>query len=138
MLVRTLLAGKPRSAGILKSDEKTKKKTANFILASLNVRTLLDNDDRPGRRTALISRELERFNIDIAALQETRFLEQGQLKEKTHTFYWSGKPTGERRESGVAFGISNELVKKLESVPTAQSDRLLTNSHRSTEISNVQ
>ena len=42
-----------------------------------NVRTLLDlsiiNPDRPERRTALVTKELARFNIDIAALSETRF-----------------------------------------------------------------
>ena len=65
-----------------------------------------------------LSREPERYKIDIAALQETRFSDQGQLKEKTHTYYWSGKPSGEQREAGVAFAISNHLAKELESLPT--------------------
>ena len=123
--VHKLLAGKPRPAGIHNSGGKTKKSTTNLILASWNVRTLLDNEERPERRTALISRELERYKIDIAALQETRFSDQGQFKEKTHTYYWSGKPSGERTEAGVAFAISNHLVKELESLPTGKNDRLI-------------
>nr|VZI35415.1 unnamed protein product [Spirometra erinaceieuropaei] len=37
--------------------------------------------NRPERRTALVARELARYNVDIAALSETRFSEQGQLEE---------------------------------------------------------
>lgn len=43
-------------------------------IATWNVRTMLDkeNDTRPERRAAMIAKELHRFNMDIAALQETR------------------------------------------------------------------
>jgi len=37
--------------------------------------------DRPERRTALIARELSRYNVDVAALSETRLADQGQLTE---------------------------------------------------------
>nr|VZI11346.1 unnamed protein product [Spirometra erinaceieuropaei] len=37
--------------------------------------------NRPERRTALVARELARYKVDIAALSETRFSEQGQLEE---------------------------------------------------------
>nr|VZI06718.1 unnamed protein product [Spirometra erinaceieuropaei] len=37
--------------------------------------------NRPERRTALVERELARYKVDIAALSETRFSEQGQLEE---------------------------------------------------------
>uniref|UniRef100_A0A183TUR1 Endo/exonuclease/phosphatase domain-containing protein n=1 Tax=Schistocephalus solidus TaxID=70667 RepID=A0A183TUR1_SCHSO len=33
------------------------------------------------RRTALVARELAQYKVDIAALSETRFSEQGQLEE---------------------------------------------------------
>ena len=75
---------------------------------------MLDNDTLPERRTALIAKELSRYNIDIAALQETRIEGQGQVQESTHTFYWIGK-TNERRDAGMAFAISNEITKKLHS-----------------------
>nr|VZI32041.1 unnamed protein product [Spirometra erinaceieuropaei] len=44
---------------------------------------LADNprSNRPERRTALVARELARYKVDIAALSETRFSEQGQLEE---------------------------------------------------------
>ncbi|BHF72261.1 hypothetical protein SprV_0401532500 [Sparganum proliferum] len=54
-----------------------------LTLAAWNVRFLLDNprSNRPERRTALGVRELARYKVDIAALSETRFSEQGQLEE---------------------------------------------------------
>ncbi|VDM06028.1 unnamed protein product [Schistocephalus solidus] len=36
--------------------------------------------NQPERRTALVARELARYKVDIAALSETRFYEQGQLE----------------------------------------------------------
>nr|VZI09628.1 unnamed protein product [Spirometra erinaceieuropaei] len=53
-------------------------------LAAWNVRSLLDNprSNRPERRTALDARELARYKVDIAALSETRFSEQGKLEER--------------------------------------------------------
>ncbi|BHF66063.1 hypothetical protein SprV_0200907700 [Sparganum proliferum] len=54
-----------------------------LTLAAWNVRSLLDNprSDRPERRTELVARELARYKVDIAALSETPFYEQGQLEE---------------------------------------------------------
>ena len=50
-------------------------------LATWNVRTLLDmkGTERPQRQTALVARDLDRYNIDIAALQETRLEGQGSI-----------------------------------------------------------
>ncbi|VDM06167.1 unnamed protein product [Schistocephalus solidus] len=49
------------------------------------------------RRTALVARVLECYKVDIDALNETRFSEQGQLKEvvDSYTFFWSGRPKAE-------------------------------------------
>ncbi|VDM02719.1 unnamed protein product [Schistocephalus solidus] len=48
----------------------------------------------PEWRTALVVRELVRYKVDIDALCETRFSEQGQLEEvgAGFTFLWSGLP----------------------------------------------
>ena len=72
-----------------------------------NVRTLLDREgaNRPERRMALVAMELAKYNIDIAALCETRFSESGSLNDLEYSFFWSGKPEGERREAGVGFAI---------------------------------
>eukprot|EP00745_Piridium_sociabile_P040226 TRINITY_DN767_c0_g1_i3.p1 TRINITY_DN767_c0_g1~~TRINITY_DN767_c0_g1_i3.p1 ORF type:complete len:1045 (-),score=247.16 TRINITY_DN767_c0_g1_i3:182-3316(-) len=89
----------------------------------------MDNktSNRPERRTALVGRELQRYNIDIAALSETRFADTGELTEAGagYTFFWSGKARDEPREAGVGFAIRTNLVRKLESLPRGINDRLM-------------
>nr|VZI30877.1 unnamed protein product [Spirometra erinaceieuropaei] len=82
---------------------------------------------RPERRTALVARELARYKVDIAALSETRFSEQGQLEEvgAGYTFFWSGRPRAERRDAGVAFVIRNDIVGRLSCLPQGINDRLI-------------
>nr|VZI48828.1 unnamed protein product [Spirometra erinaceieuropaei] len=100
-----------------------------LTLAAWNVRSLLDNprSNRPERRTALVARELARYKVDIAALCETRFSEQGQLEEvgAGYTFFWSGRPRAERRDAGVAFAIRNDIVGRLPCLPQGINDRLM-------------
>ena len=93
-----------------------------------NVRTLLDNDNtnRPERRTALVTKELQRLNVDIAALSETRFSDEDHLSEASsgYTTFWIGKPKGERRDGGVGFAIKTPLVEKVEQ-PCSINDRIM-------------
>ncbi|BHF85638.1 hypothetical protein SprV_1002880900 [Sparganum proliferum] len=100
-----------------------------LTLAAWNVRSLLDNprSNRPERRTALVALELARYKVDIAALSETRFSEQGQLEEvgAGYTFFWSGRPRTERRDAGVAFAIRNDIVGRLPCLPQGINDRLM-------------
>nr|VZI26919.1 unnamed protein product [Spirometra erinaceieuropaei] len=90
---------------------------------------LADNprSNRPERRTALVARELARYKVDIAALSETRFSEQGQLEEvgAGYTFFWSGRPRAERRDAGVAFANRNDIVGRLPCLPQGINDRLM-------------
>ena len=106
------------------------KKCNNINLGSWNVRTLLDNTkaDRPERRTALVARELARYNVEIAALSETRLADKGQLTEQGggYTFFWSGRSELEKRESGVGFAIKSHIARKLTTLPQAINDRLMT------------
>lgn len=94
------------------------------------MRTLTDNQasDRPERRTAIISRELGKFQIDIAALSETRLADEGQLKEEKggYTFFWKGKPANEPRIHGVGFAIKNCLINHLHELPVGINERLMT------------
>ncbi|VDL92815.1 unnamed protein product [Schistocephalus solidus] len=69
--------------------------------------------NRLERKAALVARELARYKVDIAALSETRFSEQGQLEET------------ERRDAGVAFAIRNDIVGRLPCLPQGISDRLM-------------
>nr|VZI38040.1 unnamed protein product [Spirometra erinaceieuropaei] len=83
--------------------------------------------NRPERRTALVARELTRHKVDIAALSETRFSEQGQLEvaRAGYTFFWSGRPRAERRDAGVVLAIRNDIVGRLPSLPQGINDRLM-------------
>ncbi|BHF73902.1 hypothetical protein SprV_0401698600 [Sparganum proliferum] len=100
-----------------------------LTLTDCNVRFFLDNlrSNRPERRTTLVAREPARYKVHIAALSETRFSEQGQLEEvgAGYTFFWSGRPTSEGRDSGVAFAIRNDIVGRLPCLPQDINDRLM-------------
>ena len=93
-----------------------------------NVGTVIDREgaNRPERLTSLTAIELAKYNIDIAALCETRFSESGSLNDLEYSFFWSGKPEGERRETGVGFAIKKDFVTKLRDMPRPVSDRILT------------
>ena len=51
------------------------------MVASWNVRTLQDTGLGARRRTVLIACEFARYNIDIAALSETRLPYEGSMVE---------------------------------------------------------
>ncbi|XP_029766781.1 uncharacterized protein LOC112117806 [Terrapene carolina triunguis] len=94
-----------------------------------NVRTLMDREAvaRPERRTALIARELVRYNIDIAALSETRLPGEGFLSEPGggYTFFWKGQTETEDRIHGVGLAIKTLLMHQLPDFPVGISERLL-------------
>nr|VZI15272.1 unnamed protein product [Spirometra erinaceieuropaei] len=83
--------------------------------------------NRPKRRTALVAGELTCYKVEIAALSETRFSEQGQLKEvgAGYTFFLNGRPRAERRDAGVAFAIRNDIVGRLPCLPQGINGRLI-------------
>ena len=47
----------------------------------------------------MVANELARYNVDIAALSETRREEEGELNERGagYTFLWKGEAAGEPR-----------------------------------------
>ena len=59
----------------------------NIKVGTWNVLTMIDIDNtnventRPHRRTALIAHELDRFDMDVAALSETRLSGESSLTE---------------------------------------------------------
>lgn len=107
-----------------------KTKVIPLTVGAWNVRTLMDTSGskRPERRTALVGRELARYNVDIAALSETRLGDIGQVTEvgAGYTFFWSGRGQEERRDAGVGFAVKNHLVNQLASQPKGINDRLMT------------
>ena len=76
------------------------------------------------RKSAIISKELERLDIDIACLQETRLPDSGSLREEGYTFFWKGLSQDEPRKHGVGFAVRNSLLASIET-PTGGSSRLL-------------
>lgn len=82
-----------------------------------------DETDYKLRKSAVIDRELSARCVDIAALQETRLLETGSIREQSYTIYWSGKPSGNPHQHGVGFAVKNTLINNIEG-PFAISERL--------------
>ena len=74
-------------------------------------------------KTSIIDRELERLNIDIVGLQETRLAGFGSTKEKNYTFFWQGLQEEEKRIHGVGFAIRNKLLPMMEP-PKQGSERI--------------
>lgn len=75
-----------------------------------------------------MAHELKRYNIDIAALSETRLSGEDSLTEvgEGYTFFWKGLPEGERRLHGVGFAIKTNLLSRILSTPVGISERLMT------------
>ena len=86
-----------------------------------------DSVARPQRRTALVAKELSRYNIDIAALSETRLADEGSLTEQNcgYTFFWKGKAENEDRIHGVGLAVKTSLMKQLPDLPTGVNERLM-------------
>ena len=105
--------------GIPNCGRKLKKRKIPLRVAEWNVRTLLDNEPqtRPQHRTAIIAHELNRYNVDIAALSETRLPGEDSLTEvgEGYTYYWKVYEENERKIHGVGFAIRNKLLTKINS-----------------------
>ena len=99
-----------------------------FMVATWNVRTLIDNDNVLRRRTALVAHELKRYNIDICALSETRFHGEDSIEEASegYTFFWKGLSPETRRIHGVGFAVKTSLLKNMQEMPTGINERLMT------------
>ncbi len=84
--------------------------------------------DRPRRCTALVASELNKYNIDIAALSETRLAGEDSLIEvgQGYTFFWKGLPEDTRRLHGVGFAIKSRLLQNIPESPVGISERLMT------------
>ena len=83
------------------------------MVASWNASTLHNKGLGARRRTTLIACELARYDIDIAALSETRFPDEGSLVEMGtgYTFFWSGLATVARHIHGVGLAVRTGLLR---------------------------
>lgn len=83
-----------------------KQKKHKIKVSTWNVRTMLEL----GKMLEIAS-ELQRYKIDIAALQEIRWEGQGRLDKKGFTMLYSG---GKRQgQQGVAFVVLGEMREKI-------------------------
>lgn len=79
-------------------------------------------------KTALITDALSKYNIDIAALIETRFAGTSQLEEVSagYTFFLIGKSEEDSCLSGVGFVIELDIAKSLSSLLKGINDDITT------------
>ena len=70
---------------------------------------------------------MAQYNIDIAALSETRLFEEGSLTEPAsgYTFFWKGRTQNEDRIHGVGLAIKTSLLKQLPDLPVGINERLM-------------
>ena len=75
----------------LSNNKKFHQKRVPISIGCWNVRTLLDRvgSGRPERRTALVTDEFKRLNLDIIALSETRFSGEDQISEVSSGILYS-------------------------------------------------
>merc|ERR1711867_116746 len=100
----------------------------SLVVGAWNVRTLLETTRSHVRPTAIVSRELSRYNIDVAALSETRILGETKIDEVGggYTFFLKGKDLGERHYHGVGFAIRTSLLPFLNGkYPNGVNERLM-------------
>ena len=97
-----------------------------LVVTSRNVRTLQDTEVGARRCTTLIACKLARYNIDIAALSETRLPDEDSLVEMGtgDTFFWNGLPKVALH--GVGFAVRTALLQSAHLSPIAIDERLMT------------
>ena len=100
-----------------------------LTIGTWNVHTLMDryNRGRPQIRTTLVAKEPSRYNIDIAALSETRLAEERCLTEPIsgYTFFWKEKTTDEGRIHGIGLAIKSSIMKQLSTLHIGINGRLM-------------
>lgn len=71
----------------------------------------LKNAECPERSTALVCCKLACFNINMAALNETRLAKEVNIKENLDPIiFWKGKEASEQHIHGVSFTVKTKLM----------------------------
>ena len=100
------------------------------MVASWNGRTLQDSGLGVRRRTALIACELAIYDIDIAALSETRLPDEGSTRgtatQTGNTYFWSGLPKDALHIHGVGFELTTALLQSTQESLNIIYERLMT------------
>ena len=79
-----------------------RRRTQLLTIAQWNAMNLIDREgpDWSEIRMTLVAMELDKYNIYITALCETRVSDSGSLNDLEYSFFWSGKPEG---RSGLCY-----------------------------------
>ena len=75
----------------------------------------------------MVAQTLASYDVDVAALSETRLAGEGSLTEvgQGYTFFWKGVPEGQPRVHGVGLAIRNSIARCLTELPVGHSERLM-------------
>ena len=75
----------------------------------------------------MVAQQLASYNIDVAALTETRLEGEGSLTEvgQGYTFFWKGVPPGQPRHHGIGLAIKSNIARTLTEQPVGHSTRLM-------------
>ena len=85
------------------------------------------NSNKSEKRSYIISKELQKCNIDIAGLREVRLAKNGSSREETgYTFCLSWDFSSDRNESGGTLAVRNDLLPSMPEDPKPVTDRLIT------------
>ena len=94
-----------------------------MAFASWNIRTLNSQKDSEEKKTTTINDMLRELDVDVAALQETRWLQSGCVDEKDYTIRWKGR--ADKQVHGVGFAFKRKLQDQITFLGDG-SERLLT------------
>lgn len=81
---------------------KNQNKSKQTKIATWNIRTMM----KTGKMEE-IAKEIEKYNIDITAVQEVRWSKQGEITRKGFVFLYSGEEKG--GNNGVGFYVAKKL-----------------------------
>ena len=74
------------------------------------------------RKTVFLNDELEKYDLDVVAISETRWLNSGSIREGAFSFFWQGQSEVQERE--VGFAVRNKLLGCI-TTPVGLSPRLM-------------
>lgn len=81
--------------------------------------------ERPERRTALVSKELAKFNTDITTFSETRLSRKRKTEEMGSNYTFWKRKERERKAHGVTFALKSKLVTEHHLKPSATNRQLM-------------
>lgn len=86
----------------IKRNKKKKQEKKQTLVATWNVKTLL----RIGKMEET-AKEIQKYNVDITAVQEIRWEKSGEIRKDKYTFLYSGEE--KRGHNGVGFYVNEKL-----------------------------